>query len=277
MIGKKNRLVLTAVETGLVLAALVFFAPFYFILVNSFKTLGEIVLDASALPSRLVWENYRAALDQVQFVRVFANSTFITAGSILGMLVLGSMTGWKLARNPGNLSRLIFFAFVASMVIPFQSVMIPLVKVASVAKLINNRAGLVLIYWGFGLPFAVFLYHGFVKGVPFELEESARLEGCGEWRLYWHIVFPLLKTINVTVIILQTLWVWNDFLLPSLILYSRRLHTIPLGINRFFGQYLNLWDKALPTLVLSTVPIILFFLALQKHMIRGIADGALKG
>lgn len=277
MIGKRNRAILAAVEAGLVLAALVFLAPFYFILVNSFKTLGEIVLDASALPTRPVWENYRAALEQVQFVKVFANSAFITAGSILGMVILGSMTGWKLARNPGLVSRLIFFAFVASMVIPFQSVMIPLVKVASLARLINNRTGLIVIYWGFGLPFAVFLYHGFVKGVPYELEESARIEGCGEWRLYWHIVLPLLKTINVTVIILQTLWVWNDFLLPSLILYSRKLHTIPLGINRFFGQYLNLWDKALPTLVLSTVPIILFFLALQKHMIRGIADGALKG
>jgi len=214
---------------------------------------------------------------QVKFFSVFVNSISITAGSLFGMVVLGAMASWKLARVQTWVSRLMFFLYVSAMVIPFQSVMIPLVKVAFTLQLINSRLGLIFIYFGFGLPFTIFLYHGFVKGVPFELEESGRLEGCSDIQLFIHIVIPLLKTITVTVIILQTLWVWNDFLLPSLILHDRDLHTIPLGINRFFGQYRNQWDKALATLVLSMLPIIVFFLLLQKHLIRGVADGALKG
>lgn len=265
------------VEMFLIIMVLVFCIPLYFMLINSFKTFGEITMNAASLPEKLVWKNYAVAVKQVKFFSVFVNSISITAGSLFGMVVLGAMASWKLARVQTWVSRLMFFLYVSAMVIPFQSVMIPLVKVAFTLQLIDSRLGLIFIYFGFGLPFTIFLYHGFVKGVPFELEESGRLEGCSDIQLFIHIVIPLLKTITVTVIILQTLWVWNDFLLPSLILHDRDLHTIPLGINRFFGQYRNQWDKALATLVLSMLPIIVFFLFLQKHLIRGVADGALKG
>jgi raffinose/stachyose/melibiose transport system permease protein len=261
----------------LILCAGFFLIPFYFITVNSFKTFGEIVLDPAALPASLQWKNYTLAMKQVNFPKVFLNSIMVSVCGVSGMVVLGSLAAWKLARVSHWVGSIMFTCYVAAMVIPFQSVMIPLVKVSASLNLIDSIPGLVLIYLGFGQPFTVFLYHGFVKGVPLELEESARLDGCADVRLFVAIVFPLLKTITITVIILQTLWVWNDFLLPSLILYKRDLHTIPLGINRFFGQYKNQWDKALPTLVLSMLPIVIFFLTLQKHMIKGISDGALKG
>ncbi len=261
----------------LMFVVLLFLVPLFFVVNNSFKTFGEITINAASLPKKIVWSNYSVAFRQVEFLRVFSNSFLITAGGIIGMVFLGSMAAWKLARVDSRISRIMFFLYVTAMVIPFQSVMIPLVKVAYTLQFINSRIGIIIIYIGFGLPFTVFLYHGFVKGVPFELEESGRLEGCSDMQLFVHIVIPLLKTISVTVIILQTLWVWNDFLLPSLILYRRDLHTIPLGINRFFGQYQNQWDKALPTLVLSMLPIITFFLLLQKHLIQGVANGALKG
>ncbi len=262
---------------SLALLAFIFLLPFYFITINSVKSFSEIMKSPASLPEKLQLKNYEIAIRQVSFFRMLFNSLVISIGSVAGMIVLGSPAAWKLVRVPSRISAVVFTIYVAAMVIPFQSVMIPLVKVASETNLLDNRLGLIIIYWGFGQPFTVFLYHGFIKAVPLELEESARLDGCNDFTMFHAIVFPLLKTITVTVIILQTLWVWNDFLLPSLILYAKDLQTIPLSINRFFGQYKNQWDKALPILVLGILPIILFFLSLQRFMIKGIAEGAVKG
>lgn len=257
--------------------ALIFLLPFFFIVINSVKSFSEIIKNPASLPTSIRIENYRIAIRQVSFFRTLFNSLFISIFSVALMVFLGSPAAWKLVRIPTKTSGMFFAIYVAAMVIPFQSVMVPLVRVASDIHLLDSRIGLVLIYLGFGQPFTVFLYHGFIKGIPYELEESALIDGCSDGRLFFSIVLPLLKTITITVIILQTLWVWNDFLLPSLILYSKELQTIPLSINRFFGQYKNQWDKALPTLVLGILPIVVFFLSLQRFMIRGIAEGAVKG
>jgi raffinose/stachyose/melibiose transport system permease protein len=275
----KNKMVISQLTLLVLLSllAFIFLLPFYFITINSVKTFSEIMKSPAALPSSLQLKNYEIAIRQVSFFRMLFNSLLITGGSVGGMVLLGSPAAWKLVRVPSKISAVFFTVYVAAMVIPFQSVMVPLVKIASEGNLLDNRLGLILIYWGFGQPFTVFLYHGFIKGVPYELEESARLDGCNDFTMFHAIVFPLLKTITVTVIILQTLWVWNDFLLPSLILYAKDLQTIPLSINRFFGQYKNQWDKALPILVLGILPIVLFFLSLQRFMIKGIAEGAVKG
>lgn len=261
----------------LIILAIIFTIPFYFIVINSFKTYSEITLNSASFPNAFHFENYIRAIQQTKFGLVLLNSIFITIFSVLGMVFFGSIASWKLVRTKNKYSTIMFTIYVASMVIPFQSVMIPLVKVSSNVGLLDHRLGLILIYWGFGQAFSVFLYHGFIKGVPLELEECARLDGCKDIQLFTKIVFPLLKTITVTVIILQTLWVWNDFLLPSLIIYEKDYQTIPLSINRFFGQYKNQWDYALPILVLGLVPIVIFFLSLQKFMIEGISEGAVKG
>jgi raffinose/stachyose/melibiose transport system permease protein len=162
------------------------------------------------------------------------------------------------------------------MVVPFQSVMIPMVKVSKMLGLLNSIPGVVVIYFGFGMPLTVFLLHGFVKGIPKELEESAYIDGCSTFQSFFHIVFPLMRTMVVTVIILQTLWIWNDFLLPLLVLFGEGKRTIPLGIFSFFGQYLNQWDSALATLIMGMIPIIIFFLILQNYIIRGITAGSVK-
>ncbi len=261
----------------LVLLALIFLLPFYFITINSVKSFSEIIKTPASLPTTIRFENYRIAIRQVSFFQMLFNSLVITVFSVSLMVLFGSPAAWKLVRVPSKVSTIFFTLYVAAMVIPFQSVMVPLVKVASEAQLLDSRLGLICIYVGFGQSFTVFLYHGFIKTVPYELEESALLDGCSDARLFFSIVFPLLKTITVTIIILQTLWVWNDFLLPSLILYAKDLQTIPLSINRFFGQYKNQWDKALPTLVMGILPIVVFFLSLQRFMIQGIAEGAVKG
>ncbi len=278
MIGKKKCTKLDIlIYILLIILAIIFTIPFYFIIINSFKTYSEITLNSASFPNSFQFQNYIRAIQQTKFGLVLLNSIFITIFSVFGMVFFGSISSWKLVRIKNKYSTIMFTIYVASMVIPFQSVMIPLVKVSSNVGLLDHRLGLILIYWGFGQAFSVFLYHGFIKGVPLELEECARLDGCKDIQLFSKIVFPLLKTITVTVIILQTLWVWNDFLLPSLIIYKKEYQTIPLSINRFFGQYKNQWDYALPILVLGLVPIVIFFLALQKYMIEGISEGAVKG
>ncbi len=268
---------LLVVELLAVAVALVFLAPFYFVIANSVKPFGEIIQNAASFPETFHYQNYIRAWEQVRFAQVLMNSVIVSTFSIAGMVLLGAMAAWRMVRRPHLLSRILFILFVAAMVIPFQSVMIPMVKVARVLGIINTRPGVIMIYFGFGMPLTVFLLHGFVKGVPRELEESAYIDGCTTMQSFVHIVLPMLRVMIVTVIILQALWIWNDFLLPALVLFSRNLHTIPLGIFRFFGQHMDRWDSALATLTMGMFPVILLFLFLQKYIIRGVAAGSVKG
>lgn len=266
-----------AVEIAVIFVGLIFLAPFYFVLANAIKPFGAIVENAAAFPQTFYWQNFTEAWRVVQFPQVLMNSLIVTGFSIGGMVIMGAMAAWRMVRRPHWVSRVMFVLYVAAMVIPFQSVMIPMVKVSSVLNLINTRYGVIMIYFGFGMPLTVFLLHGFVKGVPRELEESAYIDGCSTWQSFFRIVLPLLQTMVVTVIILQTLWIWNDFLLPLLVLFRRGLHTIPLGIFRFFGQYMDQWGGALATLTMGMVPIVAFFLSLQQYIIRGVTSGSVKG
>jgi len=263
-------------EIGVFAVALLFLSPFYFVVANSLKPFGEIVQNAASFPHSFHVQNYVKAWRTVSFPRVFLNSVVVTSFSIGGMVILGAMAAWRMVRRPHKVSGAIFIVFVAAMVIPFQSVMIPMVKVAKIFHLLNSIPGVIIIYFGFGMPLTVFLLHGFVKGIPKELEESAYIDGCTTFQSFFRIVLPLMRTMVVTVIILQTLWIWNDFLLPLLVLFGEKLRTIPLGIFSFFGQYLNQWDSALATLIMGMIPIIIFFLILQNYIIRGITAGSLK-
>ena len=265
------------IELAVIVVALVFLAPFYFVLANSIKPFGAIVANAASFPDTFHYQNYVAAWEDVRFPVVLMNSVIVSTFSIGGMVMLGAMAAWRMVRRPHLVSRALFILFVAAMVIPFQSVMIPMVKVAKVLGIINSRIGVIIIYFGFGMPLTVFLLHGFVKGVPRELEESAYMDGCTTWQSFFHVVLPMMRVMIVTVIILQALWIWNDFLLPALVLFSRELYTIPLGIFRFFGQHMDRWDLALATLSMGMLPVIILFLFLQQYIIRGVAAGSVKG
>jgi len=259
-----------------IMIALLFLVPFYFVLINSLKSFPEILINASALPKEILFSNYQKVWGILNFPKVFTNSLIITVLSNVGLVIISSMAAWKMVRTPGKFSKILFLIFVAAMVIPFQTVMIPLMKLGGALKVMNSIHGLVMMYFGFGVPLSLFLYHGFVKSIPMEIEESAIVDGCGPFGVFWRIVFPLLKPITVTVIILNTLWIWNDFLLPSLVLTSPELRTIPLATSSFFATYTKQWDMGLAGLVLGITPIILFFLFLQKHIIKGITAGSIK-
>lgn len=255
---------------------LIFLIPFYFVLINSVKDFAEILVDAAALPKEFLFSNYAQVWEILNFPKAFLNSLIITVFSIAGIVLISSMAAWKMVRTPGKFSNTLFILFVSAMVIPFQAVMIPLVKLGGMLGIMNSIPGIIIMYFGFGVSLSLFLFHGFVKTIPKEIEESAKIDGASEFGIFWRIVFPLLKPITVTVIILNTLWIWNDYLLPLLVLQDAELKTIPLATSSFFAQYTKQWDMGLAALVMGIAPIIVFFLFLQKHIIKGIAAGSIK-
>ncbi|WP_299090480.1 carbohydrate ABC transporter permease [uncultured Metabacillus sp.] len=263
-------------EIFAIILALLFLVPFYFVIINSVKGFSEILIDAAALPKEILFSNYAKVWEIISFQEAFLNSLIITIFSIAGIVVISSMAAWKMVRTPGKTSKFLFILFVSAMVIPFQTVMIPLMKLGGMLGIMNSIPGIIIMYFGFGVSLSLFLFHGFIKTIPQEIEESARVDGCSQFGVFWRIVFPLLKPITVTVIILNTLWIWNDYLLPLLVLQDAGLRTIPLATSSFFAQYTKQWDMGLAALVLGIAPIIVFFLFLQKHIIKGIAAGSIK-
>ncbi|MGG4213467.1 carbohydrate ABC transporter permease [Paenibacillus sp. FSL L8-0638] len=275
--SKRYRFGTWATEIVMILVALLFLVPFYFLFVNSVKSFGDLLTDSAAWPQTFVWSNYARAWSITRFPEALWNSFVVTVVSNLLLVLISSMAAYRMVRRPTRYNRVLFSLFVAAMVIPFQSVMIPLVKVISTLDLMNSISGLVICYLGFGAPMSIFLFHGFVKGVPVEVEEAATVDGCTPYGVFFRIVYPLMLPMMVTVIILNTLWIWNDYLLPSLVLQKAELRTIPIATYAFFGQYTKQWDLALPALVLGILPVIAFFLAMQKYIIQGIMAGSVKG
>jgi raffinose/stachyose/melibiose transport system permease protein len=274
--GNKYTGKLFSLEVLAILLGLVFLVPFYYVVSNSLKPFAEILTNTSALPSVLQFQNYVNAFEQMNYLKVFTNSLIITVASNVVLVVFCSMAAYMLVRTKKKISNIIFMIFVSAMVIPFQSIMIPLVKVAGNLGLLNSIWGLVFMYLGFGSGMTIFLYHGFIKGIPLELEEAAIIDGCSPLGVFWRIVFPLLKPITVTIMILNSLWIWNDFLLPLLVLQDPSLRTIPLATFFFFGQYTKQWDLALAALVISIIPLLIFFFSMQRHIIKGITSGSIK-
>jgi raffinose/stachyose/melibiose transport system permease protein len=277
MIAKKRNYKVTIAEIIVIFFALLFLAPFYFVVINSLKPFGEILKSAASLPKKLTWGNYSNAFEKINFIKVFFNSLIITTVTLIFLVIIGAMTSWWIVRYKSKFSTILFFAFIAAMITPFQAIMIPLIRVITQLNFINTRIGLIIVYMGYSTPFTVFLYHGFIKSVPIQLEEAAIIDGCNVFQVFMYIVIPLIKSMTTTVLILQALLIWNDFLLPLLILTKKELHTIPLAVFSFFGQYTNRWDYALATLVLGMLPIVIFFLVMQKYVISGVRAGSVKG
>ncbi|WP_339238282.1 carbohydrate ABC transporter permease [Paenibacillus sp. FSL R5-0517] len=261
----------------LILGSLVAMLPIYMAVVNSFKTQGEMFQSFIALPTTLHWENYSDAFNKINLLGSSMNSAIVSFLGIGGIVFCASLAGYKLSRTSGRLSNLIFFLFVASMLVPFHSIMIPLTRVAKGMGVQGSTYGLALIYIGLGVNMAIFLYHGFVKSIPRELEESAQIDGCNEFQTFFQIIFPLLLPITVTIAILDFLWIWNDFLLPLIMLTDVNRYTLILSTNMLFGEYNKEWPLILSSLVLTAIPVILIYAFFQKFIMEGIAEGAVKG
>ena len=202
----------------------------------------------------------------MDFLMAFKNSIIVTVIAVGIIVLLSAMTAWMFVRSNNKLSKFLYGLLILTMLIPFQTIMMPLMQEM-------NQFGKF-----FSIPFKDSLFHGFIKSsVPVSLEEAAIIDGCNTWQLFWRIVFPILKSITVTVIILDVIWIWNDYLLPSLTLTSIKNKTIPLAMSLFFGQYTIEWNMAMAALTFTIIPVIVFYLLCQKHIIKGVAAGAVKG
>jgi raffinose/stachyose/melibiose transport system permease protein len=273
--SNKSSSVITTVLLS-ILGIIVLF-PIYIALLNSFKTSPELYKSVLAFPSKLYFGNYNEAFVKMDFMRVIFNNIYITTFGVAGIILLSSLAGYKLAKTSGLLSIFIFFLFVSSMIIPFQTTMIPLYKLAKTLHLNGTLTGLILIYWGYGVNLAIFLYHGFSKSIPTELEEAARIDGCNEAQMFFKVIFPLLKPITATVAILDVLWIWNDFLLPIIMITDMKKYTLVLATNMFFGKYVTDWTTILAGLICTLIPVVIFYTLFQKNIIKGITAGAVKG
>ncbi|RAK19541.1 raffinose/stachyose/melibiose transport system permease protein [Anoxybacillus vitaminiphilus] len=258
-----------------IILAVIWLSPFYLMIVNSFKTKREIFTDTLRFPEIFTFDNYAEAFKQLDFLKTFANSLFITIVSVSIIIIFSSMGAYALSRRKGKISSFLFFAFVSSMLIPFQSVMIPLVYIFGQVDMLN-KIGLIFMYLGFGCSLSIFLYHGTLNSIPKSLDEAAIIDGANRFQVFWYIIFPMLKPITVTVAILNTIWIWNDYLLPSLVINKEGMHTIPLKMFFFFGEYTKQWHLALAGLTIAILPVIIGYFFAQKQIIKGVSEGAVK-
>lgn len=263
----------------LTLLALLFAAPVFIVLMNSFKSRFYISQTPFMFPNGDTFvgiENYTGGISDIGFFSAFGWSLFITVFSVAVILVFCSMTAWFLVRVRSKCTSLLYYLFVFSMIVPFQMVMFTMSKTANTLGL-DNPIGIILIYLGFGSGLSVFLFSGFIKSVPISIEEAATIDGCNAPDTFWRIVFPVLKPTTITVAILNTMWIWNDYLLPNLVIGSD-YKTIPIAIQYLKGGYGSIdMGAMMAMLVLSILPVIIFYLTCQKYIIKGVAAGAVKG
>jgi len=283
----EKKLKQTILEGLTILLFLLFMVPFALVVLNSAKTSKEIIFNVMAPPERwgqlftniyLIFSN-----STVHYMEAFGDSVAITFLSLLVIVLFSSMCAWVLVRNKTKWSQIIFMIFVAAMVIPFQVLMYPLVRWMRVVgetihfRLLGTIPGIVFAYLGFGSPLSIFVFHGFIKTIPWELEESATIDGCSRARTFFEIVFPLLQPIIVTVLILNGIWIWNDYLLPLLVLGSNgAVQTIPIAVTAFAGAYLKQWDLILTSTLIAMLPLIALYLLAQRYIIRGMVEGSIK-
>ncbi len=276
---KKSKLSNILIFVFLMALSFMFLIPIITVVANSFKDKFSISQAPFVLPNNTTFagvENYINGINDTGFISAFFWSLFITVGSVAVIVLFTAMTAWYITRVKSRTNQVLYYLFVFSMIVPFQMVMFTMSKIANVLRL-DNPFGLILIYLGFGAGLSVFIFSGFVKSIPRSLEEAAIIDGCNVLQTFWHVVFPILKPTAITVAILNTMWVWNDYLLPYLVIGSD-YKTIPIAVQYLKGGYGSVdMGAMMAMLVLSIVPVVVFYLTCQKYIIKGVAAGAVKG
>ncbi len=263
----------------LLVLALLYLAPLFLVLMNSFKGRFFISNTPFAFPDAQTFvglKNYITGLVKTGFIPAFGYSLFITVFSVGTIVFFTSMTAWVITRVKSTLSSSIYYLLIFSMIVPFQMVMFTMSKMANLLHL-DNPIGIIAIYLGFGAGLSVFIFSGFIKSIPLEIEEAATIDGCNPIQTFFLIVFPILRPIYITVAILNTMWIWNDYLLPYLLI-GTNYRTIPIAVQYLLGGYGSIdMGAMMAMLVLAIIPIVIFYLLCQKYIIEGVVAGAVKG
>jgi len=275
----RSNLILLEILTFVLLIA--FFTPMLIVFINAAKTKAEIDASAIGLPSDWLqfFVNAQTVMTAptVKYFSSFMNSLIITSGSLVVIGICSAMAAWVLVRTKKKYSNFIFLFFVSGLVIPFQVVMLPLVRLLDIIRLADTYIGVILVYLGFGAPLSVFMFHGFMKSIPIDIEEAATIDGCSKTQMFFKVILPILKPIFVTLLILNGLWIWNDYLLPSLVIgIGGAKQTLPLAVANLVGSFVKQWDLQMTAVLLAAIPVIILFLFAQKYIIKGMTSGAIK-
>lgn len=252
--------------------------PFFIMVMVSFKSTKEALVSPNTLPTELHWENFSLAWERMNFLNVFKNSVIITAVSLVGIIVFAGLAAYIIAWSKRQkFYNVIYLLFICGIMIPFYTALVPLVKLMSSLNLNNSIVGMIVYYIGRNMPMAVFLYTGFVRGIPGEILEAGKIDGAGLMQLYWRVLFPIMKPITSTILVLDALSLWNDYLFPKIMLTSKGLRTVTLAQSFFRGENSNRWELAFAAYILTIIPILIFYFAFQKNIVKGVAAGAVKG
>lgn len=264
----------------LVVALILFIFPFFMVIINVFKTKADITSNPLALIGAhgFTIQNFPSAIKKMDFYKAFGNSFLITASSTAVTILLSAMTAYIMVRRKWKVTAILFALMIASMVIPFQVLMIPLVSIyGGILGILNHRLTLIFMHVGFSLSMATFMFHGAIHtNVPLALEEAGTIDGCTTWQIFWKIVFPMLKPTIATIAIIDAMAFWNDYLLPSLILGRKELYTLPIATQIFYGTFSTDIGLIMAALLLAMLPILILYLFLQRFIVEGVTAGAVK-
>ena len=274
--SRKEKILWTALA---IFVIFIFLFPFYIAIVNSLKTQLETAENVLALPKVFSLANYNEAMEKISFTRSLINTLIVTVVADLLIVLCASMSGHAIARysEKSRYFKILDRVFLSSIMIPFQVIMIPVYKIFRNLGLINNLLGMIIMLTGISVAYATFLYVGFIKSIPVELEEAARIDGCNQLQAFWLIVFPLLKPITATVAALHAMWLWNDFNISLILLQKSEVRTLTIKQFYFFSEYASDYNMAFAAAIMGMIPVLIFFLLMQKYLVGGITSGAVKG
>lgn len=275
---KKSRRASILIEILFVLATIIIWIPIYYLLIGAFKTREDIIINPLTINfNKITLDNFVNAWQRMDFFHSFMNTLIITAGALVLIIIFGSLAGFAISRIHWKIFSAYYAVMVALMVVPFISCLLPLVRQLRSMGLYSTRLGAILVHAAWHLPFCIFLYAGFMEGIPKELEEAAYMDGANTTQIYVQIFLPLIKPVTATCCIRSGMMVWNDFLVGSTMLNSTKIPTLIVSINSFFGKYVNEYGFAFAGILLATLPIALLFIFLQKYFVAGMVAGAVKG
>lgn len=276
----KNNKMVKKVIYGIFLAivSVIMLLPIYYLLVTTFKTPAEAVASPLGFPVHFTFGNYLKAIKAMNYGQALKNNLVISVAAVVFLVIFASMSAYVVARSNKKLFKIMYSIFLVGLIIPFQISIIPLYKIIAGAHLMNTHMGVILVgVFCINMPLSIFLMRGFINTVPMELEEAAFMDGCGTFKCFWVIIFPLLKPIISTVAILDTLAIWNDFMTPLLFLQSSEKQVLLQQVYRNVGPFSTDWTSFFPMLVMATLPLVIFYLIMQKQVIEGVVAGAVKG
>ena len=264
-------------EIFLLALTCVYLYPLFIVISMAVKTAKDSLFNPLGFPTSIHWQNFVDVYQMMNFGQVFSNSLIVTLGSSIGIAVFSGMAAFSISKRGGKFYTTLYYVIIAGLMIPFYMTLSSLMKLVRDLGLMNSHIGLIVTYIGRSLPFAVFLYVGFIRSVSNEICEAAYIDGCSPWRTYWRIMFPITKHATATLIILNALTIWNDFLLPLLMLTSKSKMTIPIVQRLFYSEYNSKWNLAFAAFLMGMIPLLVFYFVMQKNIVEGIAAGAVKG